>query len=105
MSADGDVLVHGQTGERLDDLECAHDASPRHKMGRHARNVRAAVKDAAFARRQEPADDGEQCGLAGTVGSDQRGDPAGLDGERNVVDGEEAAEAFEYALDANERLS
>src|SRR5262249_45939058 len=65
----------------------------------------AAVKDAAFARRQEPADDGEQRGLAGTVGPDQRGDPAGFDSERNIVDGEEAAEAFEYALDVKQRLS
>src|SRR5262249_34598812 len=100
MRADGDVLVHGEAGERLHDLECAHDAAPRHKMGRHARYVGAAVKDAAFARRQEPADDGEQRGLAGAVGSDQRGDPAGFDGERNIVDGEEAAETFEYALNA-----
>src|SRR5262249_37245735 len=105
MSADGDVLVHGQAGERLHDLERTHDASPRHQMGRHARYVRAAVKDAAFAPRQEPADDGEQRGLTGTVGPDQRGDLAGRDGERNVVDGKEAAEAFEYVLDANERLS
>ena len=81
MRADGDVLVHGEAGERLYDLECAHDASPRQKMGRHARNVVAAVKDAAFARRKEPADDGEQCGLAGTVGPDQCDDSAGFDGE------------------------
>src|SRR5215471_20706010 len=99
MRADRDVLVHGEAGERLNDLECAHDASPRHKMGRHTRNVSAAVKDTTFARRQESADDGEQCGLAGAVGPDQRGDPAGFDGERNIVDGEEAAEAFEYTLD------
>src|SRR5262245_53357612 len=105
MGADGDVLVHAEAGERLHDLEGAHDASPRYEMGRHARDVGAAVKDAAFARRQEPADDGEQRGLAGAVGPDQRGDPAGFDGERNIVDGEEAAEAFEYAFDANERLS
>src|SRR5262249_46356537 len=62
-------------------------------------------KDAAFARRQEPADDGEQRSLAGAVGPDQRGDPAGFDGERNIVDGEEAAEAFEYTLDVKQRLS
>jgi len=68
MRADRDVLVHGEAGERLHDLECAHDASPRQEMGRHTRNVRPAVKDAAFARRQEPADDGEQRGLAGAVG-------------------------------------
>src|SRR5262249_56910434 len=98
--ADGDVLVHGEAGERLHDLEGAHDASPRHQMGRHARDVVAAVKDAALARRQEPADDGEQRGLAGAVGPDQRSDPAGFDGERNIVDGEEAAETFEYALNA-----
>src|SRR5215472_221973 len=100
MGADGDVLVHGEASERLHDLEGAYDPSPRHEMGRHAGYVGAAVKDAAFARRQEPADDGEQRGLAGAVGPDQRGDPPGIDGERNIVDGEEAAEAFEYALNA-----
>src|SRR5262249_23056615 len=105
MRTDGDVLVHGEAGERLHDLEGAHDASPRHEMGRHARDVLAAVKDAAFARRQEPADDGEQRGLARAVVPDQRADPPGFYGERNIVDGEEAAEAFEYALDAKQRLS
>src|SRR5215831_8696237 len=105
MRAHGNVLVHGEAGKRLHDLEGTHDASPRHKMGWHASYVRAAVKDAAFARRQEPADDGEQRSLAGTVGPDQRGDPPGFDGERNIVDGEKAAETFEYALDAKQRLS
>src|SRR5215831_2089834 len=105
MGADGDVLVHGEASERLHDLEGAYDPSPRHEMGRHAGYVGAAVKDAAFARRQEPADDGEQRGLAGAVGPDQRGDPARFDGERNIVDGEEAAEAFEYTLNVKQRLS
>src|SRR5258708_30858663 len=105
MRADGDVLVRGEASERLHDLECAHDASPRHEMGRHARYVRAAMKDVTFARRHEPADDGEQCGLAGTVGPDQRGDPAGFNGERSIVDGEEGTEALEYAVNAKHRFS
>src|SRR6516162_629630 len=100
MGADGDVLVHGEASERLHDLEGAYDPSPRYEMGRHAGYVGAAVKDAAFAWRQEPADDGEQRGLARAVGPDQRGDPPGFDGERNIVDGEKAAETFEYALNA-----
>src|SRR5262249_47158272 len=105
MRANGNGLLHGEAGNGRHDREGPQDASPRHKMGWHASYVRAAVKDAAFARRQEPADDGEQRGLAGAVGPDQRGDPPGFDGERNIVDGEKAAETFEYALNAKQRLS
>jgi hypothetical protein len=54
----------------------------------HARNIRAAVKDAAGARGEKAANDGEQRGLAGAVWPDECGNPVGFDNKRNVVNSE-----------------
>ena len=96
MCADRDVLGDGQAGERLHDLERARDAAPGEAVRRLAGDVAAGIEDAAGARRQEAGDDGEQRRLAGAVRPDQRGDAARLGGERRLVDGEQAAEAFRH---------
>src|SRR5262249_24617363 len=105
MRADGDVFVHGEAGEGLYDLERAYEATSRQKMRWHAGNVRPPVKNAAFARGQEAADNGKQRGFARAIGADKRCDPADLDGERSVLDGEQAAERLADALNAKQRLS
>jgi hypothetical protein len=79
VCADGDVLVYREPGERLHNLKSAGYPAARHKVGRKAGDIRATVKDAAFARRQEPADNREQRGLAGAVRPDQGGNTAGFD--------------------------
>src|SRR6202012_2535640 len=71
----------------------------------NAGDILAAVKDAAAARRQKSADRGEQGRLAGAVRSDQSGDTPGLDIERDIVDGQQSAEALADAIDTEQRLS
>ncbi len=105
MCADRDVLAHGQAGERLHDLKGARDAAPGEAIWRQAGNVGAVVDDAALARREEPADDGEQRGLARAVRPDQRGDAAGRRGEGGAVDCAQAAEPFRHPFDPQQRLS
>ena len=51
MRADRDVLAHGQSGERLHDLEGARDAAPGELVRRLAGDVGAVVVDAALGRR------------------------------------------------------
>ena len=74
MCADQNIVAHGQPGERLHDLERAGDAAPGKPVRRLAGDVVAGVVDAAGAGFEEPGDDGEQGGFAGTVWTNERGD-------------------------------
>ena len=56
-------------------------------------------RDAAFGRLVEAGDAVEHGGLAGAVRADQRGDVAARGREREVVDGDEAAEAHGQMVD------
>ena len=102
MRADRDVFAHSQARERLYDLEGARDAAPREPMRRLARDIGAIVEHATFARRQEAGDDRKQRGLAGTIRSDQRGDPSGLGYNRCAIDRKQPAKAFGDVFDAKE---
>ena len=62
-------------------------------------------RDPPFARLVEAGDAVEHGGLAGAVRPDQRGDVAAPDGERQAVDGDEAAEPHGEMLDPQERLA
>ena len=105
VRADRNILVHGQPGKWPYDLERAGDAAPRQPVRGNAGNILAAVTNAAAARRQKSADHREQGRLAGAVRSDQSGDAPGLDIERDIIHGQQSAEAFADTIDAKQRLS
>ena len=68
-----------------------------------ARDVSAEEADLARARRQRSGDQVEHGALAGAVGTDQADDLAGLDLEADIVDGDQAAEALDGAVDSEQR--
>ena len=86
------VLEHGQLGKDAGDLEGARDAAPAARGGGERGDVVAAEEHAAHGRRQEPRDQVEQRGLAGTVRADDRAQLTGLDREADAVDGLQGAE-------------
>src|SRR5690606_14959970 len=65
--------------------------------------LRMMEREAAGARSVEAGQAVEDRRLAGTVRADDRGDLARARGERDVVDGDEAAEAHGQMLDRQER--
>ena len=68
-------------------------------FGRKRRDVAAVEQDRARGRREEAADQIEERRLAGAVGADHGAQLARLDGERDVVDGDQAAEALRDVVD------
>ena len=64
----------------------------------------AREREATFRRLVEAGDAVEYGRLAGAVGADQRGDVATPDGERQIVDGDEPAEAHREMLDDKQRV-
>ena len=89
-----------QLGEDLGDLEGARHAelATRWCAGRSVMS-RPSKQDAARGRREEAADQIEEGGLAGAVGADHGAQLARLDRERDVVDGDQAAEGARDVLD------
>src|SRR5262245_3288858 len=69
------------------------------------RGVAVLQRDAALGRLVETGDAIEHRGLAGAVWSDQRGDLATLGDERQVIDGDETAEAHGEMLDVQHGIS
>jgi hypothetical protein len=61
-------------------------------------------RDHAFGRLVEAGDAVEHRRLAGAVGADQRGDLAALCLERQVADGDKAAELHRQVLDLQDRV-
>ncbi len=68
-------------------------------------DVVAVEADAAGIRCQLAAELGDQRGLAGAVRPDDRVQLAGVDVERDVVGGDDAAEALGQILDLQQRLA
>ncbi len=99
MRADQNVVAHRKSGEWLHDLKGTGDAAAGAPMRRLAGDVEAGVADLAGARLEKARDQGKQRGLAGAVGADQRGDPAGIGRQRSGVDRQQAAEAARHAVD------
>ena len=94
--ADGDVLDHGEPREQPHLLEVAGDAHGQHlvrPLGRYS--SRAVEQHASAGRRNEPADDVEQRGLAGAIRADQGMDAPVRDLARHVVERQVAAEPLD----------
>lgn len=98
VAADEDVLQDGHVGEEPDVLEGAGDAGLGDEVGL-GRQEGAAVADGALGGDVEAGEAVEEGGLAGAVGADEADDLAFADGEADVVDGGEAAEAHGDAGD------
>ena len=67
--------------------------------------ARARQRQPAFGRLVEAGHAVEHCSLAGAVGTNQRSDVAATDLERQIVDGDEAAEAHRQMLDDEQRIA
>jgi hypothetical protein len=99
LGGDADVLEHGELGKDFRDLEGARHAHSDPLVGGEAGHVAALEHDRARRRREEPADQIEEGGLAGAVRSDHRAQLALGNGHRYVAHGDQAAEALGQALD------
>ena len=93
LGGDADVLEHGELGKDFGDLEGARHAQRDPLVGGEAGDVAAVEQDRPGGRREEPADQVEEGGLAGAVRSDDRAQLALRHGHRYVAHGDEIAEA------------
>src|SRR5205085_7182654 len=82
-----------------DVLERPRDPLADDPMRRGAEQALAVERDLARVRPVEPGDQVEERRLAGAVRADQPADLAALDAERDVVDGDDAAEAPRHVLE------
>src|SRR4030095_5822529 len=101
-TAHPDIIERGEPGERPHELERPRDAAGAHAMGQEPRDVLAGEADVAAVRAQGAGDQVEQGGLAGAVRPHDAEQLAGLEGEADVVDREDAATALRPPLDAQE---
>ena len=99
LDRDADVVGDRELGKDLGDLEGAGHAAPHPLVGSERSNVAALEPDRARGRREQAADQIEERRLAGAVRTDDRAQFARLDGQRHVVDGDQAAKALRCALD------
>ena len=97
--ADHDVLEHAQLAEGLHDLERAADAEPGETVSADVGECRRPSLpidlDRAGIRPQEAREEGEDGGLAGAVRADHAENLAAKERERNIVGGDEPAEALD----------
>src|SRR5262249_3776640 len=103
LQADEDVLENRHRPEDVDVLERAGDAAPHDRVRRLAQEALAREDDRARVGLVEAGDQVEERRLAGAVRPDQPDDLAGLDVERHVVDGDDAAETPPYVLEREQR--
>ena len=99
VAADHHVLDGRHLGEQPDVLEGARDARLRDLVHRGRLVRRAAQHEGAAVGRVQAGDDVEEGGLAGAVGADQAVDLARIDGDADVGQGLQAAEALGHAID------
>ena len=92
-----------QRPERLQALEGAAHPAPRAAVHRQPGDRAAVEADRAVVGLLETADHVEAGGLAGTVGTDQAGDPAGLGDEARVVDRGHPAELDDDVVNLEQR--
>jgi hypothetical protein len=88
-----DVLQHGQAAEQADALQRAGDAEGGQLVRAQPGELAAAEADRAGLRADEAAQDVQQRGLPGAVRTDDPGDPAPGGGQRDILQGRQAAEA------------
>ena len=91
-----DVVAHGHVLEGGVVLEDEADVP---LLRRERGRVLAGDQDLALVRPLEPGDDPEQGRLAGAARPEQRGERAAFDLERDVVEGDEVAEALRDVAD------
>ena len=98
--AEHDVLARRRAGKDADELEGSGDAGATYLEGPDADDLIALKDDRPGVRRQFASDEVEDGGLARAVRADEAGDAAGGDIEGEVADGDETAESFPEAMDA-----
>ncbi|MGY3368949.1 hypothetical protein ACVWZL_006074 [Bradyrhizobium sp. GM2.4] len=102
LQAEGDVVAHRQVRKQRVVLEHHVD---RPLMRQRLRDVLAAEQNAPLIRRFETGEHAQKRGLAAAAGPEQRKELAGLDVERDAIDGPERPERLGDALDAQQRLA
>src|SRR5262249_33808794 len=93
----------GHRPEELDVLEGAGDAALHDRVRRLAEEALALEADRPRVGLVEARDQVEERRLAGAVRPDQPDDLPGLDIERHVIDGDDAAETSPYVLEREQR--
>src|SRR4029079_7018559 len=102
--ADRDILQHGHVGYQLDVLEGPGNAELDDFLRWRVIDLGAEHGDRAAARGQDAGNEVEGRALAGAVGTDQGDDLARPDIERDVVDGDDAAELLSRLGDEQQHL-
>src|SRR5215471_1047127 len=103
VRADEHVLEHRHVRTELEVLERPRDAEAHDAIRGLAQHVLAVEAHGAAVRPVEPRDDVERRRLAGAVRPDQAGDLSVVDGERQLVEREDSAEAPTDVLDLEQR--
>ena len=103
VRADEEVLEDGHVLEEDDVLERARDAEPDDAVRRRASQVLAVEHDASLVRAVEARDEVEERCLARAVRADQPADLPGVELQRHVGEGEDAAEPPRDVLYRQER--
>src|SRR6266404_6123891 len=98
-----DVVERRHAPEGAHHLPRPGHAETADALGPGARDVGAVEGDAPLVGMHVAGDAVEERGLAGAVGTDEADDLARLDGERDLLVGEQAAEALRGGLDAQQR--
>jgi hypothetical protein len=101
---DGEVLVDGERVIGAVGLEGQPQALPHTVECRQARDVPALQQDAAPVRPVDAAEKGEEGGLAGPVRADDATELTRRHGERHLVGGNHAPEAFGKGFGRQDRL-
>ena len=103
VRADQHIVEHREIAEYAAMLERAREAERREFLGRQAGDVAAGEPHRAGVGPVQASNEVEQRGLAGAVRPDHADQRAVIDGEREVVDGGDAAEAAREAGDLEQR--
>ena len=103
LGRDEDVVAHGEGVEDLEPLEGAADAVARADVRLRVRDVLAVDEHLTRAGVLQAGDHVEERGLAGAVGTDQRGDVPGPHVDRHVVEHLQPAEAHRDVADLEQR--
>src|SRR6266487_896404 len=93
------VVVHGDAGKDVGDLERLREAPPVDDLGPESRDLLAPEDDPAGGGSVQAADDVEERGLARPIGADDGEHLALSDHEAHARQGGEGAEALRHALD------
>ena len=100
--ADGAILQHGEVGERLHDLVRARQTVPGDAIRRLPGEIGAGEFHPPLVGRKHAVDQVEHGRLSGAVRPDQAEDFPLADGEAQLIDRPQPAEAFAQAVDLEE---